>query len=148
MRPLRVLLLSQYFPPEIGATQTRAETFARFLAEAGHEVTVICEFPNHPHGIVPPEYRGHLMEDDRSRGYRVLRVWVKANPEKTQRTRLAFYLSYATMATAIAPRAGHADVVFATSPPLFTALAGVAVAELNHAPLVLDIRDQWPAAAV
>src|SRR5262249_8466841 len=53
-RSLRVVLLSQYFPPEIGATQTRAETFASFLAEAGHQVTVICEFPNHPHGIVPP----------------------------------------------------------------------------------------------
>jgi glycosyltransferase involved in cell wall biosynthesis len=118
------------------------------LTEAGHRVTVICEFPNHPHGIVPPEYRGRLVEDDRSRAHRVLRVWVKANPEKTQRTRLAFYLSYAAMATAVAPRAGRADVVLATSPPLFTALAGVAVAKLNNAPFVLDIRDLWPAAAV
>jgi hypothetical protein len=148
MRALRIVLLSQYFPPEIGATQTRAETFARFLHESGHQVTVICEFPNHPHGIVPSEYRGRLVEDDRSRGYRVLRVWVKASPEKTQRTRLAFYLSYAAMATAVAPRAGPADVVLATSPPLFTALSGVAVARMNRAPLVLDIRDLWPAAAV
>lgn len=147
-RSLRILLLSQYFAPEIGATQARVEAFAGFLHERGHEVTVICEFPNHPHGVIPPEYRGRLIEEDRSRGYRVLRVWVKAEPVKTQRTRLAFYLSFAAMATAVAPRAGRADVVFATSPPLFVGAAGAVIAAINRAPLVLDVRDLWPAAAV
>ena len=46
-RPLRIILLSQYFPPEIGATQARMEAFASHLAGRGHRVTVICEFPNH-----------------------------------------------------------------------------------------------------
>jgi colanic acid biosynthesis glycosyl transferase WcaI len=146
-RRLRLLLVSQYFAPEVGATQARMEAFAHFLHERGHDVTVICEFPNHPHGVIPPEYRGRLVEDDRSRGYRVLRVWVKANPEKTQRTRLTFYLSFAAMATAVAPRAGRFDVVFATSPPLFVGAAGAGIAAFNRAPLVLDVRDLWPAAA-
>jgi hypothetical protein len=37
--------------------------------------------------------------------------------------------------------------VLATSPPLFTALAGAALARLKRAPFVLDVRDLWPAAA-
>ena len=119
-RRLRILLLSQYFPPEVGATQSRMQAFAEHLAARGHEVTVICEFPNHPHGVIPAEYRGHLYEDDRSNPYRVLRVWVKASEEKTQRTRMQFYLSYMGLATAMAPIAGRADVVVATTPPLFT----------------------------
>lgn len=147
-RPLRILLLSQYFPPEIGATQSRMQAFAEYLAARGHDVTVICEFPNHPHGVIPPEYRGHAYEDDRSNPYRVLRVWVKASEEKTQRTRMAFYLSYMALATAMAPVAGRADVVVATTPPLFTGAAGLALARLNRAPFVLDVRDLWPAAAV
>ena len=147
-RTLRILLVSQYFPPEVGATQSRMQAFAEYLASRGHDVTVICEFPNHPHGVIPPHYRGRLFEDDRSNPYRILRVWVKANEEKTQRTRMAFYLSYMAMATAMAPLAGRADVVFATTPPLFTGLAGLALARLNRAPLVLDVRDLWPAAAV
>ena len=145
---LRILLLSQYFPPEVGATQSRMQAFAEYLAARGHHVTVICEFPNHPFGVIPEAYRGRLYEDDRSNPYRVLRVWVKASHEKTQRTRMQFYLSYMALATAIAPVAGRADVVFATSPPLFTGLAGLALARLNAAPLVLDVRDLWPAAAV
>ena len=147
-RPLRILLLSQYFPPEVGATQSRMQSFAEHLAARGHEVTVIAEFPNHPHGSIPPEYRGRLYEDDRSNPYRVLRVWVKASEEKTQRTRMQFYLSYMALATAMAPVAGPCDIVVATSPPLFTAIAGLALARLNRAPFVLDVRDLWPAAAV
>jgi len=146
--PLRILLLSQYFPPEVGATQSRMQAFAEHLAARGHEVTVICEFPNHPHGVMPPEYRGRIYEDDRSNPYRILRVWVKASEEKTQRTRMAFYLSYMALATAMAPIAGRADVVVATTPPLFTGAAGLALARLNRAPFVLDVRDLWPAAAV
>jgi glycosyltransferase involved in cell wall biosynthesis len=147
-RSLRVLLLSQYFPPEVGATQSRMQAFAEFLAARGHDVTVICEFPNHPHGVIPLEYGGRLYEDDRSNPYRVLRVWVKASEEKTQRTRINFYLSYMALATAMAPVVGKVDVVLATSPPLFTGAAGLALARVNLAPLVLDIRDLWPAAAV
>jgi glycosyltransferase involved in cell wall biosynthesis len=146
-RTLDVLLLSQYFPPEVGATQSRMQSFAEYLHERGHNVTVIAEFPNHPFGVVPARYRRHLVDDDRSNGYRVLRVWAKASEEKTQRTRLAFYLSYSALATAMAPLTGRADVVFATSPPLFTALAGAALARLKRAPFVLDVRDLWPAAA-
>ncbi len=145
---LRVVLLSQYFPPEVGATQTRMQSFAEYLAARGHQVTVICEFPNHPKGVIPPEYRGRLLEDDRSNPYRILRVWVKSNPEKTRSTRLAFYLSYMALATAVAPLAGRADVVLATTPPLFVGAAGLAVARLKRAPFVLDVRDLWPAAAV
>jgi glycosyltransferase involved in cell wall biosynthesis len=147
-RPLRVILVSQYFPPEIGATQTRMQVFAEYLAARGHQVTVICEFPNHPHGVIPTEYDGRLVEDDRTNGYRILRVWVKTNPEKTQATRMALYLSYMGLATGVAPRAGRADVVLATTPPLFAGAAGLAIARLNRAPLVLDVRDLWPAAAV
>jgi glycosyltransferase involved in cell wall biosynthesis len=146
-RPLRVLLVSQYFPPEVGATQSRMQSFAEHLADRGHDVTVISEFPNHPRGVIPREYKGRFVEDDRSNGYRVLRTWVKTNPEKTQVTRLEFYLSYMAMAALVAPRAGRPDIVLATTPPLFTAAAGLGIARATGARFVLDVRDLWPAAA-
>jgi glycosyltransferase involved in cell wall biosynthesis len=146
-RTLKVLLISQYFPPEIGATQSRMQAFAEYLAHRGHDVTVVAEFPNHPFGVIPDDYRGRLVEDDRSNPYRVLRVWVRASAEKTQMTRLSFYTSFMVMAAAVAPRAGRPDVVLATTPPLFTGLAGLAIARMMRVPLVLDVRDLWPAAA-
>jgi glycosyltransferase involved in cell wall biosynthesis len=147
-RPLRIVLVSQYFPPEVGATQSRMQAFAEHLHAQGHSVTVISEFPSHPRGIIPPRYGGRLIEDDRSNGYRTLRVWVKTSPEKTQTTRIALYLSFMGMAAAVAPLAGRCDVVVATSPPLFVGAAGLAIARASRAPLVLDIRDLWPDAAL
>lgn len=146
-RTLKILLVSQYFPPEIGATQSRMQAFAEYLSARGHDVTVIAEFPNHPLGNIPDRYRRRVVEDDRSNPYRVLRVWVRATPEKTQMTRLSFYTSFMAMATLVAPFTGRPDVVLATTPPLFTGLAGWAIARTMRVPLVLDVRDLWPAAA-
>src|SRR5512139_2044962 len=93
---MRILYLSQYFPPEIGATQTRAYEMARHLASSGHQVTVLTEVPNHPSGIIPPEYRGKLFERTTLEGIEVIRVWVKASPEKTFAMRMLFYITYMT----------------------------------------------------
>lgn len=147
---MRILYLSQYFPPEIGATQTRAYEMARGLVQAGHRVTVVTEFPNHPSGVIPPKYRGKWHQRAELDGIDVLRVWVKASPVKNFRTRMAFYLSYMVSAVlAGAQRAGgRFDVVYATSPPLFVGAAGLALRLLKHAPLVFEVRDLWPESAV
>jgi glycosyltransferase involved in cell wall biosynthesis len=147
---MHILYLSQYFPPEVGATQTRAYEMARGLVQAGHRVTMIAEVPNHPSGIVPPEYRGQWVERSQLDGIDVLRVWVKASPNKTFRTRMAFYLSYmadAALVGALKAR-GPFDVVYATSPPLFVGAAGLALHWLKRAPFVFEVRDLWPESAV
>lgn len=146
---LGVVILSQYFHPEVGATQTRAREMARAFLRAGHRVTVICEVPNHPSGIIPPEYRGRRFYEEELDGFRVLRVRVAASPVKNFKTRLAFYLSYMFMASFAAfRRLGKVDLVVATSPPLPVAAAGWALAFLRRARFVMDVRDLWPDAAV
>ncbi len=149
-RRMRILYLSQYFPPEVGATQTRAYEMARGLVRAGHHVTMIAEIPNHPSGIVPPEYRGKWFERTTLDGIDVIRVWVKASPVKTFRTRMAFYLSYmvsAILAGLFLAR-GRYDVLYATSPPLFVGAAGLVISYLRRIPLVFEVRDLWPESAV
>ena len=147
---MRILYLSQYFPPEIGATQTRAFEMARFLVRAGHQVTMLAEFPNHPSGVIPPAYRGKWYERSTLEGIEVIRVWVKASPEKSFRNRLAFYLSYmfsATLAGLFLAR-GRYDVAYVTSPPLFVGGAGLALSALKRIPWVFEVRDLWPESAV
>lgn len=146
---MRVLYLTQYFAPEVGATQARAYDTARALVQAGHRVTLICEFPNHPGGRIPQAYRGRWIEHDEVDGIEVIRVWVKAAPVKTFGSRLAFYLSYMVMAVVAGAfrLRGKVDVVYATSPPLFVGVAGVCLSLLKRAPLVFEVRDLWPEAA-
>ncbi|HEC33773.1 MAG TPA: glycosyltransferase WbuB, partial [Chloroflexi bacterium] len=147
---MRVLYLSQYFPPEVGATQTRAYEMATGLIRAGHQVTMLTEVPNHPEGIIRPEYRGRFWTRETLDGIDVIRVWVKTAPVKTMRTRLAFYLTYmlnATLAGLVLAR-GRYDVVYATSPPLFVGGAALALSLLRRIPLVFEVRDLWPESAV
>jgi hypothetical protein len=140
---MRILYLSQYFPPEIGATQTRAYEMAMGLVKAGHQVTMLTELPNHPTGIIPPEYRGRLWDRIEMDGIDVLRVWVKASPVKTFGTRMAFYLSYMLMATlaGLFKARGRYDLLYVTSPPLFVGGAGLALSYLRRLPLVFEVRD-------
>jgi glycosyltransferase involved in cell wall biosynthesis len=145
---MRVLLLSQYFFPEVGATQTRMYQFAQTLADLGHDVDVLTEFPNHPVGVIPESYRGRWIEDDRSHAFRIVRVRVFASPRKTFATRLGFYGSYFLMAVFASMRlARRYDVVAATSPPLPVAMAGAVISSTKRAAFVMDVRDLWPAAA-
>jgi glycosyltransferase involved in cell wall biosynthesis len=147
---VRILYLSQYFPPEVGATQTRAHEMARYLVSAGHQVTMLTEVPNHPSGIIPPRYRGKLYERAAMDGIDVIRVWVRASPVKTFATRMLFYTSYminATLAGLILAR-GKYDVLYATSPPLFVGGAAVALSYARRIPLLFEVRDLWPESAV
>ena len=147
---MRILYLSQYFPPEVGATQTRAYEMARYLVSAGHQVTMLTEVPNHPSGIIPPEYRRKLWERSSLDGIDVIRVWVKASPIKTFRARMAFYLTFmvnASFAGLLLAR-GHYDALVATSPPLFVGGAALALSALRRTPMIFEVRDLWPESAV
>jgi colanic acid biosynthesis glycosyl transferase WcaI len=147
---MRILYLSQYFPPEIGATQTRAYEMARNLVRLGHHVTVVTEVPNHPSGIIPPAYRGKLYQRAEMEGIHVVRVWVKTAPQKTFATRMLFYLTYmfnAALAGALlAP--GRFDLIYASSPPLFVGASALALSGLRRAPMIFEVRDLWPESAV
>ena len=147
---MRILYLSQYFPPEVGATQTRACEMAQGLLAAGHHVTMLTEVPNHPEGVIRPEYRGRFWVREMLDGIDVLRVWVWTSPVKTMRTRLAFYLTYmlnAALAGMFLAR-GRYDLLYATSPPLFVGGAALALSYLRRIPMVFEVRDLWPESAV
>ena len=146
---MRILYISQYFPPEVGATQTRAYEMAQNLVRNGHEVVMLTEFPNHPKGILPKKYRRRLFEHEKRDGIDVYRTWVYATPNKTFFTRMAFYLSFMFSSSFIGSFVrGPFDVVYATSPPFFVGVTGLWLSLLKRAKFVFEVRDLWPQSAV
>lgn len=147
---MRILYLSQYFPPEAGATQTRAYEMAHNWILLGHSVTMITEFPNHPSGIIPLVYKRKIFERTDMDGIDVIRVWVKASPVKDFRNRMLFYLSFminAIIAGTLLVR-GKYHLLYASSPPLFVGGAALILSIFKHLPLVFEVRDLWPETAV
>jgi glycosyltransferase involved in cell wall biosynthesis len=146
---MRVLILSQYFPPETGGPPNRLFSIAKELRENGHEVQVIAEKPNHPEGVIREGYRGSLFDERTYEGIPVIYTWVYTKPDKGFLGRLLFYGSFMMMAVLATMRVkGDFDVVLASSPPLFVGISGWLAARIKQAQFVFDVRDIWPEVAV
>jgi len=143
---VRTLVVTHYFPPEIGAPQARLSEMARVWAEGGDEVTVLTGMPNHPTGVVPPAYRGAVRRVEHVDGYRVVRTWLYATPNEGVARKTLGHLSF--MVSAVLLGAGHVgrpDVAVVSSPTFFSIGAAWLIARLTRARLVVEIRDLWPA---
>ena len=146
---MRILLLTHYFLPEVGAPQTRLGALAAHLSARGNDMTVHAPPPHYPDGIIRQPFRNKVLSRTRlSNGTRVVRSPVYATPNRGVLRRLANHASFAVSALITAPATGSQHAVVAETPPLFTAAAGVAYARLKRAPLILNVADRWPASAI
>jgi glycosyltransferase involved in cell wall biosynthesis len=143
---VRVLMVTHYFPPEIGAPQARLSGLAATWAADGDGVTVLTGMPNHPTGVLPPAYRRAVRRREHHDGYRVIRTWQYATPNEGVARKTLGHLSFMVSSVLLGWRAsGPADVVVVSSPTFFSILSGWLLARLKRARFVVEIRDLWPA---
>src|SRR5271155_1090443 len=144
---MKILYVSQYFPPEMGAPAARAVELSRHWACLGHDVTVLTGFPNHPTGVVPPEYRGkfrRLVVHEQTNGVNVVRTWLLHFPNRKAHERMLNYSSFCVSAASTGMFLSHPDVAIATSPQLLVGLSGWWLARCKRVPFVFEVRDLWP----
>lgn len=142
---MKVLILSEYFYPEVAAPCFRIEDHAKRWLQQGHEVTVVTCAPNFPRGKVFDGYRNRLYQEEWVDGVRVIRLWSLLAANKGILFRTLDYISFMLCAMFFFWRYPKFDVLLATSPPLFVSCAGFVVASLRCRPWVFEIRDLWPA---
>lgn len=146
---MRITFLCQYFPPEMGAPSARTSEHARHWVRLGSEVTVITGFPNHPTGIIRPEYRGYFTKRESVDGIDLLRTWIYCAPNKGFLKRiinfLSFFLSSFTLGAILTRRP---DVIIGTSPQFFCAVSAYLLSIIKRVPFVFEVRDIWPQSAV
>ncbi len=144
---MKILYISQYFPPEMGAPAARAAELSRHWASLGHDVTVLTGFPNHPTGVVPPEYRGqfrHLVGHECIDDVNVVRTWLLPFPNRRAYERILNYSSFCVSAASTGLFLLSPDVVIASSPQLLVGLSGWWLARWKRVPFVFEVRDLWP----
>jgi glycosyltransferase involved in cell wall biosynthesis len=145
-RPHRILMVTHYFPPEAGAPQARLSALATAWAAAGDEVTVLTGMPNHPTGVLPPEYRHAIRRRERRDGYRVVRTWLYATPNEGVARKTLSHLSFMISGVLLGGLAcGRADTVLVSSPTFFSIGSAWLLARLKRARLIIEVRDLWPA---
>jgi colanic acid biosynthesis glycosyl transferase WcaI len=144
---VKILYVSQYFPPEMGAPAARAAELSRHWARMGHEATVLTGFPNHPTGVVPEDWRPRLRRlhwTETVDGVRVVRTWLWPLPNRKAHERILNYASFCFSAAISGLALERPSMVIATSPQLLCALAGWWIAFWKRVPFVFEVRDLWP----
>jgi glycosyltransferase involved in cell wall biosynthesis len=142
----RVLIVTHYFPPEAGAPQARLSALAAAWAADGDEVTVLTGMPNHPTGVLPPEYRGAVRRRERRDGYQVVRTWLYATPNEGVLRKTLCHLSFMVSSVLLGGFAvGRVNTVVVSSPTFFSIGSAWLLARLRRAQLVIEVRDLWPA---
>jgi len=144
---VKILYVSQYFPPEMGAPAARASELAQHWANAGHTVSVLTGFPNHPTGVVPAEWRSRLRRLtflERVGLVDAYRTWLWPLPNRKAHERMRNYASFCVSAAFRGMSLPRPDVIIATSPQLLVGLAGWWLAFARRIPFVFEVRDLWP----
>ena len=140
---MRILFLTDNFPPEVNAPATRTYEHCAKWIELGHKVTVITCFPNFPNGKVFEGYTNKLYQKENIDGITVIRVWSYITENNGFVKRIIDYISYA-LTSFLFGLFVKTDLIIATSPQFFTAVSGRILSFLKVKPWVMEVRDLWP----
>ena len=128
---MRFLILTQYFPPEVGAPQVRLLAMAKQLQRLGHDVNVVTAMPNYPRGEVFAGYRRKWLVNEVVDGLSVTRMWIHAASGTNVLNRLFGYWSFSLSALWGCFRVPKPDFIFIESPPLFLGVTAWLVSRLR-----------------
>lgn len=149
---MKILLVSFYFPPELGAAPSRIANMANGFKSQGDEVDILTCLPNYPKGRIFETYRGRLYKKEIINGCNVYRYWTYATVSKNPILRGISMVSFAVMIWLFAFRRSlvkNYDRIIIQSPPLPVAASGIALFKcLYKKKTILNISDLWPLSAV
>ncbi|MBI4184332.1 MAG: glycosyltransferase family 4 protein [Proteobacteria bacterium] len=141
---MRILFLSENFPPETNAAAARVYERAVYWTRWGHEVTVLTTAPNFPDGKLFAGYANRWRQVETMSGIRVVRVKSYIAPNRGTLLRTLDFLSFMANGFIAGLFERRPDVVAANSPQFFTAVAGWALAAAKLRPFVFEVADLWP----
>lgn len=146
---MKILFLTQYCPPEVGAPQNRIFEFAKKLKEFGHEVSILTAMPNYPKGEIFEGYKGRWLYKQKIDGIKIVRTAIYPTKEKKFLKRLWNYTSFTLSSVIIgAFNIERQDVIITESPPLFLGWSGYLLSKLKGAKFVFNVSDLWPESAI
>ncbi len=144
---MRILILTQYYPPEIGAPQNRLHELAVRLQANGIHIEVLTALPNYPKMELMAAYQGGKNREESIDGIAVHRSWIYISKSKSIIARLLNYFSFVWSAYWRGRKLKSFDYLLVESPPLFLGYTAMALAKKLKAKLIFNVSDLWPESA-
>lgn len=138
-----LLILTQYFPPETGAVQTRWDELTKRWAENA-SVTVLTSAPDYPKGELYDGYHNEWVRHEERGGVDVIYTKTITSSSGDLPRRSLKFIWFMLMSFLVGIRYTSPTVVIATSPQPLTGVSGWLLARIHGATFVFEVRDLWP----
>jgi colanic acid biosynthesis glycosyl transferase WcaI len=138
---LNVLIIGEYFPPDLGGAATRASNVAKGLSLNGCNVTVVTAFPHYPTGKIPQKYKYKPLKLEYIGKSRVIRTFVLPLESKGLFNRLLIFTSFIVSSLFALPLVGKVDIVWAANPDVFVLVPAIAYGSFKRKPIVSNVDD-------
>lgn len=146
---MKILFLTQYFPPEIGAPQNRLYELAIRIQKQGIDITVLTAMPNYPSMEIHKEYEGLKYHYEEMNGLKIHRSSIYVTKSKSITKRLRNYFSFVWSSYQVGKKKleSNYDIVFCESPPLFLGISAYYLSKKKKAKMIFNVSDLWPESA-
>ena len=144
---MKLLLLTQYYPPEIGAPQNRLHELAVRLKSKGMDVEVLTALPNYPEMEIFEHYNQGQNREEEIEGIKVTRSWIYVSKKRGIASRLLNYFSFVASSYMRGRKLGKFDYLMVESPPLFLGWSAMKLSKKLGAKLIFNVSDLWPESA-
>lgn len=145
---MHILIICQYYPPDIGGGSRRVSNAALGLEKLGHSIEVVTAFPHYPRGKTPLKYRRKLIAIESEKNRKVIRVWVPPIAHTGFVRRLTMYVTFSLSALFASFIIRRPDVIWAANTNIFSSFPANILSTLWRAPVVQNVDDLWPETAV
>lgn len=145
---MKILFLTQYYPPEVGAPQNRLHELAVRLKAKGLEIEVLTAMPNYPKMEIFPNYKGKFFCTEEVEGIKVYRSWIYVSKAKSMINRILIYFSFVFSSIFCGLlKLKRYDVVLCESPPLFLGISALFLKAFKGSRIIFNVSDLWPESA-
>lgn len=145
---MRILLLTQYFAPEVGGAQVVLVSLARYLHKNGHKVVVVTAPPNYPSNQLYAGYSNRLFQKGDWEGMQLFRTWIYLPKHFGKLKRIIGFISFSFSCLLAIIAVGKVDVILVETPPFFLAFSAWIYGLFKRAPIVVQYSDLWVKAAI
>ncbi|TYA52475.1 glycosyltransferase family 4 protein [Formosa maritima] len=143
-----ILIITSYFPPEIGAASNRMFHLAEGLKKRKYKVSVITPLPNYPTGKIFPKYKGKFKYTNIENNITIHRLWLYASNSKNKFIRLFAMFSYSFSLIWFFIWNKIPQTIIIQSPPLLVAFTSMLFLHSKNRRLILNVSDLWPIAGL
>ena len=142
---MHVFLITQYYPPEIGAAASRWSDYVSILINKGHKITVLCEMPNYPNSDYYNGYKNSWVKIEKiSSKLTIVRSKAFASDRSSFLKKIIHYFVFLVSGLINSLKIKNYDLIIVSSPPLFVGIIALFLKKVKNINYLLDVRDLWP----